>query len=441
MVAIFTLTEANDTFPGPLDDLSQNDQIFALGGDDVVQIAGGSDTVFGGAGNDQIFGANVSGFAGEPGVQSFYGGAGNDALYQGHLDLGCNLFGGEGNGVLSMGHAFSTSRDLVDFADAGSGDDYVMVTDATFSVEGGTGNDTLSIALFTGGSVHFDASRPEVVFTVDGVSYSQISGFEAYAVQGFRQDDVLTGGSGDDDLYGDAGNDLLYGGAGNDTLSGETVYGGSGDDVMPGVSSTNGLAHQLFGGAGNDVMASNPGNLVLDAGSGDDLVKLEFWGLYTGAFAAGSLQGETGSDILDVTLVIERGMQAGDVVSIAFENGLWTGQAAGRVFFTADGFETLNLKQADTYYLNLVSGAGNDRVDHRPGGDGMLDMGAGDDSVIGGRGQEAMFGGAGNDTLLGGSGNDTIIGGLGRDYIGTGAGTDVLVFQTLAESGTVLAST
>ena len=436
-VTNFTLTEGNDTFPGSEDDEARNDRIYALGGDDYIQVNYGDDTVYGGAGDDLMIGKSLGHDGGIPGTTTFYGGEGDDQLFQGHYNDGCNLFGGDGNDLLSLGHAFDLNHYIINFADGGSGDDVVSAEGFGFSVEGGSGQDTLTFALFTPGKVVFDASGNEVILTVGSDNAGAISGFENFHIQGYRDDDVMTGGDLADELDGDAGFDLIYGGGGNDTLSGETVYGGTGDDLMPGVSSTNFLARHLFGGEGNDTIGGNPAGLVVDAGTGDDVVRLEIWRPGLDTAAAGVIHGGTGSDSLDLHWHLDSGMRTGDTLDVALVAGVWTGRAAGTVVFTADGFEALTLSHIDPYYLNLVSGAGNDRVDQRYSKSrATLDMGAGDDYVAGGVKVEVMLGGEGHDTLLGGRGDDTITGGLGRDYLGTGGGRDVLVFNTLADSGT-----
>jgi len=76
-------------------------------------------------------------------------------------------------------------------------------------------------------------------------------------------------------------------------------------------------------------------------------------------------------------------------------------------------------------YVNVVAGAGNDRV---YGGDGndTLYGGAGNDTLSGDAGNDKLYGGDGDDTLYGGEGCDTLSGDAGNDKLYGGAGADLL---------------
>ncbi len=64
----------------------------------------------------------------------------------------------------------------------------------------------------------------------------------------------------------------------------------------------------------------------------------------------------------------------------------------------------------------LYGGAGNDTIDG----------GTGDDIISGDLGNDTLSGGAGDDMIYGGAGDDTLIGGAGNDYLSGGAGSDTL---------------
>jgi Ca2+-binding RTX toxin-like protein len=94
-------------------------------------------------------------------------------------------------------------------------------------------------------------------------------------LQGFEQDDVLSGGQGRDEIHGAGGDDALDGGVGADAL-----FGGAGDDI-------------LVGGQGGDVLSGGAGAdvFVFDGGHGPDVIvdfdlledRLDFTGLVESA--------------------------------------------------------------------------------------------------------------------------------------------------------------
>lgn len=172
-------------FPGAGPD---DDEVFALGGDDTVASGAGDDDVYGGEGHDLIStGAGNDYAQGDAGNDTLYGGEGDDFL---RGDAGeDSVFGGLGNDTVYGG----AGNDLVD---AGPGDDYAYGGYGDDTVYGGDGSDTI-----TGSDGH----------------------------------DAVYGGAGDDTLQGSTGNDTLYGGDGADVMLGEedadTFYGGAGDHV------------------------------------------------------------------------------------------------------------------------------------------------------------------------------------------------------------------
>ncbi|MBQ3444771.1 MAG: hypothetical protein IJG33_16185 [Selenomonadaceae bacterium] len=125
------------------------------------------------------------------------------------------MVGGEGNDSLRNDTYEGEAKKVT--INGGKGDDYISNNGSQVSIDGGTGNDSLS-----GGSGK----------------------------------DTLSGGDGDDKLLGGTGNDSLSGGSGKDTLSGST-----GDD-------------KLLGGAGNDSLSGGDGadTFIYEAGDGKDII-------------------------------------------------------------------------------------------------------------------------------------------------------------------------
>lgn len=165
---------------------NQNDQVFGLEGDDILDASNGqgNNLLDGGSGNDQLL-ANKN--------DSLKGGAGEDNL-SALGSLGANtLEGGEDKDQLFVVEGGNNKLD------GGSGDDKLVVSD-------GTGNNTLFGGL---GNDRLDVSNPTGNNTV-------------YGDDG---DDILIGGLASDQLFGGAGDDLLLGG-----IKGSKLTGGTGAD-------------------------------------------------------------------------------------------------------------------------------------------------------------------------------------------------------------------
>ena len=124
------LNEYFDSFTGT----SENELIFALGGNDVASAGDGNDIIFAGDGNDSMWGNNGDDtMHGGDGNETFYAGNGNDTLYGDNGDdslEGYNgndtLYGGAGNDIVS-------GQNDDDIIDGGIGND---------TLGGGAGNDT-----------------------------------------------------------------------------------------------------------------------------------------------------------------------------------------------------------------------------------------------------------------------------------------------------------
>ncbi|UUR08106.1 beta strand repeat-containing protein [Sphingomonas glaciei] len=141
---------------------------------------------------------------------------------------------------------------------------------------------------------------------------------------GLSGNDVLDGGAGDDVVNGGAGNDILRGGDGADRLDGDfgddQLYGGSGGDVL---IDRLGGSDSLYGEEGDDRLLvvdvteyeldASPRTLVLDGGAGNDSLRLD--AVYNTRVTA-TLNGGEGSDTIAVdgggTVTIDAG--AGDDV-------------------------------------------------------------------------------------------------------------------------------
>ena len=161
-----------------------------------------------------------------------------------------SLEGGDGNDTLSVGAALAGKL-------------------ATLNVDGGVGTDTV-IVLGTGGPDTIMANAVTPFVSVASVHLIDTLATENLRLEGLAGDDTLgaaafappfvltlDGGAGADTLFGSSGADVLLGGDDNDVLDGNP-----GSDVV-------------FGGAGNDVFVWDPGDGsdTLEGESGTDTLQ------------------------------------------------------------------------------------------------------------------------------------------------------------------------
>ena len=331
------------------------------------------------------------------------------------------------------------------------------------SVDGGSGNDNLSVTSSTG-----------------------------VVIDGKAGNDVISGGAGADSIYGGAGNDVFVYAAVADLLTDATVSGGADSDTIQftanatvvdsnfahadtvetlllsgagaqsvtfdgTVAQTVGIrtitatastvastidisgttagltinagsgADIITGGSGADTITGGAGADTISAGDGNDtLVYLLQADLYSGAALVDSITGGNGTDRL---LVGTSGttFTVGSGVSFARANTI---EKIESVANTAAVSITLNA-DADTAGIRTVDlSAGSSATGN------VIDVSSftHDTTLTGSStGATAMIGGAGADTITGGSAADTITGGAGIDSLVGGAGDDTYVYTSSAE--------
>ena len=392
-MAIYNGTTGNDIYNGngTADSLSGN------GGNDTLIGNGGNDTLNGGDGNDSL--------SGGAGNDLLSGDAGNDTLSAGvSTSFGVNtVYGGAGNDVWLGGTSTEVGNDNVLLEE---GDDLAYVgwfySGSPDTLDGGTGNDTLSMQTVSGDdlgiTLNEDGSATTSGFTSVVRGFENVIGNDGNnQLIGNSAANMLDGGLGNDTLTGNAGNDRLLGGQGNDSLS-----GGTGDDT-------------LTGGAGADVLAGGTGMDYADYTGSAQAVNVN---LATGAASGGEAAGDTLTGV----------------------DGLFGSAYAD----TLTGFDGFSTNAADAYTNVFYGNGGNDLLDGA-GGDDSLYGGADNDTVLGGAGNDLLAGDAGNDSLSGGDGNDTLTGGDGDDLLAggsganhyaAGAGSDTIVV-TAGETSTI----
>jgi Ca2+-binding RTX toxin-like protein len=422
---VLTLDEVNGALP----------RATLIGGAGPDTLAGGSDadTLIGQAGNDTLLGKG--------GNDLLFGGADNDTLTGGDADD--QVFGQAGDDRMIW-----NPGDDTDLNEGGDG------TDVT-EVNGGNGSEQFT-ATANGTRVRFDRVNPAPfsidIGTTENLVLNANGGDDSFSATGNLAALIaitVDGGTGNDTLSGSNGADTLRGGDGNDTVDGQqgndVAFLEAGDDTFqwdPGdgsdtVEGQDGVDTMLFNGNGAnenfDVSPNgarvrftrNVGNIVMDtsgveridlnAGDGtDNLVVNDMTGtdlteIHTdlAAVAGGAGDGQPDSVVVNAT-------NGNDVAVVAGQNGdLQVADLATAVSVThADpGIDRLTVNTLD----------GDDVVDASGVAAGSmlltLDGGRGDDVLVGGNGDDVLLGGEGDDVLLGGPGTDTLDGGPGDNIL------------------------
>ena len=456
------------------DKIDHNDAVLGNvhSNDDIVYANGGNDTVLAGAGNDKVYGGDGSdSLNGQDGNDTLYGDAGNDTLVGG---AGCNLeFGGAGDDRFIGGAGSDTF-------DGGAGQDNL---DYSASMSGVTVN--LNTGVLSGG----DAGNDHVNSGIDGVYGSaygdSLTGFDNQGTSpadtftnqfygnggndtisglggndqlfGGADQDLIYGGTGDDTVDGGSGNDTLYGDAGNDSVTGgdgrDLAYGGDGNDVIdtsggfqspdqgyPGLYPSDGDVNNdkdtVFGGAGDDTIrtgddadsvSGGDGNDSIDGGVDNDTLLGDAGNdTIIGGEGADNIDGGTGNDLIygGYGPGVPDSVNIPDATDALPNNGndMIHGGDGNDTIFGMDDKDTIF---GDTGNDSIDGGIDNDNVYGGDGNDTLLGS-QGDDTLHGDAGNDVLDGGLGNDSLDGGTGNDTEYGGTGNDAFAAGPGADSL---------------
>jgi len=158
--------------------------------------------------------------------------------------------------------ASASGEDLIISAD-GQTQQFSLQAIAGIEVNGGAGNDTISLA------------NVQIPATVSGAGGSDciIGGGADDSLRGGGGNDTIGGAGGNDTIFSGAGNDCIKGGAGDDSVtsaSGEdTIHGGTGDDSILCGSGDN----VVNGNIGNDTIVAGAGSSELFTGPGGDSIE------------------------------------------------------------------------------------------------------------------------------------------------------------------------
>ena len=380
-------------------------------GIDTIQGNAGDDVIFGGAGNDVLLGG-TSGALDDGSSDILEGGAGNDYLSGGQgNDI---LRGGDGDDSL-IGGVGSTLRQYFTGVDGGN-DTY----------DGGDGTDT-AIMVYDG-RVGVGASTVGIAFdlrslagnsniTENGVVVGSLTSIETVIFRGTNVDDNVGGTGASDNLFGGAGNDVLDGWYGNDLLEGglgnDTLIGGEGLDMASYASSLVGVNVDLR----LDGVAQDTGGAGVDTLSGIE-------------YLTGSAYGDTLRGTDDFNLIIDTGVGLG-ATALSQTDSL----------FGYGGNDTIQVTRAAAAVatnINLDGGDGDDFIELRsgtlsttptattitsglsatPGGAAPTYMALGTTSSDRNLDVVNVIGGAGNDRIvLSGVSSATIDAGSGADIV------------------------
>ncbi|MEO1524778.1 MAG: NosD domain-containing protein [Planctomycetota bacterium] len=217
---LFGSDDGQESDPDFFDSNPLGDVLRGEEGDDQIWALGGADLVFGGPGNDWI----------DAGVGSDHveGGQGDDQIFAGR-GLANHLFGNEGDDTIWGSHVGD------DVIDGGAGNDDINAQAGDDTIDGGSGHDR-----------------------IDGGPGIDI-------VRGGDGDDELRGGGGaGDQLFGEAGDDLLIG----SDDGADSIFGGPGDDRARG----RGGNDTIEGGPGNDFLEGDDGDDTLSGDAGSDVI-------------------------------------------------------------------------------------------------------------------------------------------------------------------------
>ncbi len=320
---------------------------------------------------------------------------------------------------------------------AGAGNDTVTYRGTETSIDGGTGIDTLILAVSGGTTaVNFSVSAGADQTTGDSVAVTNFENLDASAlssaltVTGSSSANTITTGSGNDTIDGGGGADVISAGGGNDTVTYRgtetSIDGGTGTNTLVLAAATTanlGNADQTTGDSTNVTNFQNVDASALSAAI--SITGTSGANILTGGSANDTIDGAGGADVI---------FAGGGNDSVAYygaETSIDGGTGTNTLVLKA--VATVNLGNADQTSGDSTTVANFQNVDASALSSAV--------SITGSSAANTITGGSGNDTIDGAGGADVIAAGGGNNtvtYRGTetsidgGAGTDTLI---LAASG------
>jgi len=499
---------ANDDLGNLLSGSALNDLLIGLGGDDTLDGKAGADAMIGGTGNDTYVVDNANDQVSEAngtveGIDTVQFNPANPATLGSYV-LPVNL---ENLQLLGAANTNGTGNAANNSLTGNGGNNSLNGMTGLDTMTGGDGNDTYVVDNIGDQVVETNTATSQI----DTIQTSVNTSVTGYAVQtyllsanvenlelagtgttklnglgndlnnkltGNSLDNILDGGKGSDSLAGGDGNDIYVVDTTSDKVSETNNSATQLDTVQASVSYTlpNNVENlELLGTANlngtgnslNNIFYANPGNNILNGGTGNDTVSYQnspfantlteigaFMGVsvdlgiatlqdtggsgldtlagienligtaygdtLTGNSQANSLNGGGGMDLLiggngDDTYVVDGG---DTVVETSSQGGTDTVQSSAD-FVLPDNVENLLLTGTAA-----INGMGNSLGNILTGNSGanQLNGGTGADILIGSGGDDLLNGGQGADNMQGGAGNDTYIVDHAGDVVDESAG-------------------
>lgn len=362
-----------------------DDQLYGMGGNDLLEVAAGNHILDGGADIDTLS-FNALGFELTSGVAV-------SLLLQGAAQTT-----GLGSMTLSNLENLSGTRNADSLTGDGN-DNALYGAGGSDSLTGGAGNDMLYGDALVSAYNPVDGNPSGPALYTDVTLFGQVAGNDV--LDGGAGDDVLNGGDGSDTAsfaswserviagLNDFGNGFATNedGTENDSLiSIENLAGSAYNDSLNG----NNLANTLTGGAGHDLLFGRGGDDVMIGGEGDDFLR--------GSDGADTLDGGNGWDRVSSFV-------PSPTAGIMFDLNI-----QGVAQDTGQGMDILiGIEHASGTTLNdTLTG---------DGGDNWLWDGSDGDSTVAASGNDVINAGGGNDLVETGNGNDVVSGGAGTDTL------------------------
>ena len=413
-----------------------NDTIEGAGGADVINASGGDDTVTyrgtetsidGGTGTDTLVLAATGGIT----AVNFSVAAGSDqttgdgvavANFE-NLDASVattalTVSGSSGINLITTGSGADSidGGGGADIIDAVAGNDTVSYRSTEFSIDGGTGNNTL--LLRAAATVNLANADQTLGDTVTVASFQNVDASQlvtGVSITGSSGVNVITGSTGNDTIDGGGGADIIAAGAGNDSVT------------------YNGTEASIDGGTGSNtlVMAASGGisavNFAVPAGAdqttGDVVGVSNFENLdgtaiataltVTGSSSANTISTGSGNDTID-------GGGGADIIAAGGGNDTVAYHGTEASIDGGAGVNTLVISVATTINLGNIDQTTGDVT-------AVTNFQNLDASAL--SAAVSITGSSGVNTIIGGSGGNTIDGGGGADIITAGAGDDTVSYR------------
>ncbi|WP_228734185.1 beta strand repeat-containing protein, partial [Pseudomonas anatoliensis] len=302
--------------------------------------------------------------------------------------------------------SFTTDAYLFATYEGGAGDDtyYVNGGGVTVIEQAGGGNDEVRVSY----------KDHTLAANVERLTYT---GTGAFTGIGNALDNIITGGNGNDVLYGGGGADQFIGGGGLDTVSyadstvGVSINWKTGINTGIALGDTYNSIEAMRGSNFNDVFVGGTASLVLDGGTGFDMVSYESSdSAVTIDLKTNVNAGDAAGDTF-VGIELFQGSNFADTLSGTTLNDNFVGGGGADVIDGREGIDTVwYANSAAAVNINLQSGV-------NTGGDAQGDVLINVESIIATNFNDTLTGNALANSFEGGLGNDVIYGGDGNDVI------------------------